>query len=339
MGKPGSYPLSCTWNEFQSLSICSECVNITSHIEHSGEDSERYQVSLPGGLSLAGFAGQINASVTNISSNLVGVEASVLQFSSLVWRSANTPPKINDRSVSAWECALYYCVNTYSAAVRDGILQQTVVSSWLNNSASLGQKSDLLYRPPLPPTSTITPDASEYYATHSAAKALNSFMSHTFNGSGGIQREGSEPVFSSDIIHALYETTNYSKRIENLATSMTNSLRQQNNGSLTVSHGLAYKSETFVHVRWAWLAYPIVIVVLSIVLLIYTIVDNNHRDLQVWKASILALMYHAQGLKLGDELHGSTITLGQMAGKSRDLSICLVNAGNGNWELLRADQA
>ena len=122
---------SCTWNTFASLAICSKCVNITSFVEKTCNESGCYQLLLPGGPSLLGFTGQINSSVSHISRELNDIEASVVRFSSLLSKRTH-----DSDDVLAWECALSYCVNTYIASVTNGDIQQRINETWRNNSAS-----------------------------------------------------------------------------------------------------------------------------------------------------------------------------------------------------------
>lgn len=102
-----------------------------------------YGLSIPGGPSLFGLGGQINSSVTHISTNLSDIEASVVRFSSLISKRMN-----NSYDFLAWECALSYCVNTHLASVTDGDTEQRLEETWRNNSASHSQGSDLIYNPP-----------------------------------------------------------------------------------------------------------------------------------------------------------------------------------------------
>lgn len=198
---------------------------------------------MAGGPSLFGFGGQINSSVTRISTNFDDIEASVVRFSSLISKRMK-----DSDNVLALECALSYCVNTYFASVTDGDIDQRVEETWRNNSASHSQGSDLIYNPPQS-IINITANASISKAVSLAASAMNSFMSETFSGSGGIYSSGSGSAFSSDVIYALYDTKNYSKSIENLAASMTNNIRQQNDSGSAPFEGVAYETETYVNVR------------------------------------------------------------------------------------------
>ena len=311
------------------MAICSKCLNITSSVEKTFNGSGSYDLFLPGGPTLLGFGGQINTSVSRISKDLNDIEASVFRFSSLTTKSMDETDDIQ-----AWECSLSYCVNTYFASVTDGEIEQRVDASWRNNSASHSQDYDLIYNPPQS-IINITANASAFRVDHLAAKAMNSFMSETFTGSGGINSSSSGSAFSSDVIHALYETKNYSKRIENLATSMTNNIRQQNDSGSSPFEGIAYKTESYVNVRWAWFAYPATVLALSLLYLLGTIIESKNRDIPVWKSNNLALLLNGQGLELSKSDHSPVNTLSEMGEMAKDIKIELIQTSDEDWRLVQ----
>ena len=318
---------SCTWQTFSSLAVCSKCVNITSHVKKTCDTNGCYEISLPDGPALYGFGGQINSTITNVSPGLNDFEASVVQFSSLISKRMND----SDDAV-AWECALAYCVNTYSASVTDGQLHQKITQSWQNNSASLSQGSDLIYHPP-ESVIDITPNASTFRVDSLAAMAMNTFMSETFSGSGRINKSGSGSKFSSDVIHALYDTRNYSKRIGNLAMSMTNNIRQQNDSGSNPLSGTALETETYVKVRWAWFSYPAALIVLSLVYLLGTIIETTHRDILIWKSSNLAMLFHGRSLEMNKSDRGPVNALSQLSERAKDINVELVQIDEEDWKL------
>ena len=278
---------------------------------------------------LLGFGGQINSTVSHISKDLDEIEASVVRFSSLFSKRMN-----DSDDVMAWECVLSYCVNTYLASVTNGDIEQKVEQTWLNNSASHSQGSDLIYSPPQS-IINITANASTFKVASLAAKAMNEFMSRTFTGSGGINASGAGSNFSSDVIHSLYNTQDYSKSIENLATSMTNNIRQQNDSGSSPFEGIAYKTETYVHVRWAWFAYPATLLALSLLYLLGTIIESRNREILVWKSSNLALLLHGQGLELSKKDHVHAKTLKEMTEMAKDIDIELIQTRDENWKLVQ----
>jgi len=311
------------------LAICSKCLNITSQIKKSCNDEGCYELSLPGGPKIHGFGGQINASVTDISSDLHSIEASVVQFSSL-----NSKPMDKSDAAVAWECALYYCVNTFTASVTDGEFSQAIHETWRNDSASYSHASDLIYNPP-DSIIDIATNSSFFKVAYLAAKALNSFTSETFTGSGGIKSPSYGSAFSSDVIHALYYASNYSHRMDNLAASMTNNIRKQNDSESSPFEGETYKIESYVHVQWAWLTYPLVLLLASLLCLFGTILDSARRKILVWKSSNLALLFHGQGLDLNDQEGVAMNALSQMGAVAQELKFTLVQKEDENWNLVR----
>lgn len=318
---------NCTWPEFSSLAVCSRCDNITSLVEKSCNDSGCYMLSLPKGPTLSGLGGQINASVTNISSSLNEIQASVFKFSSLISKRVTDPD-----AAFAVECALWYCVQTYKSSVEDSIISQHTLRSWRNDSATLDQSSDLIYNvsgfnPDTPVNSTI------FEVSHLAAEALNSFMSETFTGSGGINKTGS--AFSSDAIQALYNTDNLTARMDNLAISMSNNIRQQNDSVASPAYGTAWKGETYVHVRWAWLSFPVAVAVLSLLFLVGSIIETAHRDILVWKSNNLALLFHGQDLGLTDPPMVPVNKASQMAQMAETVKLHLTQTMEKDWKLVQ----
>lgn len=298
-------------------------------VEKTCNEGGCYKLHLPGGPSLFGSEGQINSTVSHISKDLDDIEASVVRFSSL------SSKRMNDwDSLIGMECVLSYCVNMYHASVTNGDIEQRIDESWRNNSASHSQGADLIYRPPQS-IMNLTANASTFEVASLAAKAMNEFMSNIFTGSGGINSSGSGSAFSSDVIHALYNTNNYFKSIESLATSMTNNIRQQNDSDSSPFEGVAYQTETYVHVRWAWFAYPATVLALSLLYLFGTIIESRDRNILVWKSSSLALLLHGQGLELSKSAHMPINSVSEMTEMAKDLEIELIQTSDDGWILAK----
>lgn len=318
---------NCTWPVFSTLAVCSRCEDITSLVEKTCNNTGCYMLSLPNGPTLTGFGGQINASVTNISANLYDIQASVIKFTSLISKRIEDP-----NHALAVECAMWYCVQTYSASVENSVISQKALASWRNDSATLAQSSDLFYNVSTFNLTTDT-DTAMFRVSYLAAKALNTFMAKTFTGNGGMNTTGS--AFSSDIMQALYDTNNLTARIGNLAISMTNNIRQQNDTVARPSHGTAWKSETYVHVRWAWLSFPIALIVLALAFLVGSIIETAHRDILVWKSSNLALLFHGQDLKLKDPPTIHVNKVGQMTRMAEKVKLHLAQNQDDDWRLVQ----
>lgn len=317
---------NCTWPTFSSLAICNKCVDISSHIRRTCNETGCHQLSLPEGPSLSYSAGQINSSVTNISSSLGGIYASVVRFSSLIIRNIN-----ESDNILAVECSLWYCVQSYHTSVELGKLSQKVQSSWRNDSARLSDPSDLLYNPP---ESIINPslDPTSYRVSSLAARALNSFTSEMVTGSGGLHKSG--PAFSSDIIQALYRADSLATRIANLATSMTNDIRSQSNDSCGSVSGTAWVPESYVQVRWWWFSYPLIIATLSLIFLISSVIETARCKLMVWKSNNLIILFLGRKLVLDQTLRElSSNELSEVNEQIQDIKTQLSQTDDRTWQL------
>lgn len=319
---------NCTWPTFSTLAVCSRCVDITSYVEKTCNQTGCYKLSLPNGPTLSGLGGQINSSLTSISPNLKETYASIVQFTSLIYKKANM-----SGDTLATECSIWYCVQNYTASVDGGTPSQQVLSSWRNDSARLSGSSDLYYDPP---RSIINdPEMSgTFKVALLVARAMNSFMSEIFTGDGGINNSGSG--FSSDVMQALYSTDNVTLRIENLAISMTNNIREQNNSVSGPAKGTTWKSETYVHVRWRWFIFPSALLVLSLLFLLGAIVETSSRKVMVWKSNNVALLFHGRDLQLQDALHRIPVnTLSQMSEHAKHVMVDLVQTPGEDWKLVQ----
>ena len=75
-----------------------------------------------------------------------------------------------------------------------------------------------------------------------------------------------------------------------LAESMTEAIRTGPNSTINV--GLSYVEKTFIVIRWGYLAYPIALVLLTLVVLVAVILETKRQKAIAWKSSTLALLFH-----------------------------------------------
>ena len=312
----------CSFDLFSSLAVCSSCANITRSIQTSGT-----KLVLPNGPSISGVGGQINVTTTKDPLGLEDIEASVLRFSSIRTKDTN-----DSSTAEAWECVLYYCVNEYNATVQSGDLHQEIRRSWRNDSATLNLEEDLTYRPPSS-FANITYNASSTYVGYGAAQALNKFMSSSMTGSGGIRDNTTGSAFSSDITHALYETDDLPTRINNMVTSMSNNMRQQNNSGSSPLEGTALQTTTYLQVRWIWVVYPATVLFLSLCCLITTIIETERGKISVWKTSQIALLFHGQRLRLDKIGQVPASTMSTMTDQASKIEASLIHEGDQSWTL------
>ena len=213
----------------------------------------------------------------------------------------------------------------------DGAIQQRISKSQRNDSATYTGNADLEYHSP-------SGNGSDFRVDNLAAKAMNAFMSSSFTGSGGINSTTSTsgPAFSSDVIHALYDTRNYSRRIENLAISMTNNIRQQKDGSSSTFEGLALKTETYVKVRWAWFSYPAFVITSSLLYLLGTILETTYRDVSIWKSNNMVMLFHGRVMGLDSPENVPVTTVSGMRRLYEGVKVKLIRRDDGDdWKFVQ----
>jgi hypothetical protein len=87
---------------------------------------------------------------------------------------------------------------------------------------------------------------------------------------------------------------NVTRHMERMAQAMTNVIRSDSSSNDLIT-GTAYSLETYVAVHWAWLTFPLAMLLLSIVFLAATMLKisgQSHVDIGTWKTSAMpTLMY------------------------------------------------
>lgn len=123
---------NCSWDNFTSLAVCSRCNDLTNQIEevppeNPMHDSESNRVrQLPNGLQTY-YAYPMYAYGSGNENNSV----SFTSYDTLIWSMAMINATLKDPETkaaeySAIECGLWYCVNNYTSAVKDGILTEII---------------------------------------------------------------------------------------------------------------------------------------------------------------------------------------------------------------------
>lgn len=114
--------------------------------------------------------------------------------------------------------------------------------------------------------------------------------------------------------------------LDDITTSLTTFLRSSPNS--TVAAGTAQSPVTYVHVTWAWLAYPATLAFLAALFLLVCIVFSSERGALVWKSSNLALLYH--GLDQVGDADVRPQSLEEMEDEAKQAWVQLTADGNGD---------
>lgn len=290
---------NCTFAPYQSLGICSRCANITDSLTlHKVEGFTAQQVTynyvLPNNFSFqTSTTGQYVMNSTYLG-NLVSLnttgQANILNFTAITSSGYGVPP-----AVSATECSLYFCVDTYHAAVNGGAFMERLTSiEGTSNYSSSSLKDfeivpDTCYLNGTQQESTHSPECA-FKVNALSTLALSNSITPLLKGTGSLFMSN-RPSWSSDSIEALYGTygnyTDINLVFQSLASSLTFHARSE---VCHASHnGTAWSTVSYIHVRWLWMILPITLVSLSALFLIITIIHTRRQ--YIWKSSPLALLF------------------------------------------------
>jgi hypothetical protein len=264
-----------------------------------------------------------------------------------------------NQTPQAWQCALYFCLQTYNTSVLNGVLNVDTVSSW---NSDLGTPLPPIDQFPLdyvgtndttferPADSLVKGGNTTFFIPAGTIAAMAAYLNYTMSGSQAMEASETNPQdkWPNDVVQALNSTVDIAGMMAGLASSITIFMRQSDNrGSFpdTAVAGVSLKTETYVYVRWAWIALPATALFLSTIFLLTTMIRASKEQTPVWKSSSLAILFH--GLSDDDARIARSSFRGSMsASRVTDMKkvaettkVRLEKGAPGEWSLAVSDQA
>jgi hypothetical protein len=219
----------------------------------------------------------------------------------------------------AQECALSWCVKTIQSSYNRGEYSEVVLDTAFNTTTGafpwqgfpfkneVEEGTDLIYLENI----TIQVGAPsneqgshEYGATNITASSIIQGLTDIFPSYTTIASQSATPVFRYKVWSAGAPWTqllhfnpwvapnNVTRHMERLATAMTNIVRSA--PSHQDVNGSAWEKETFISVRWEWLVFPFLLLILSFVFLVSTIIKTSKDSgANVWKTSTMPTLIYS----------------------------------------------
>ncbi|KAF4556381.1 Hypothetical protein D9617_1g082580 [Elsinoe fawcettii] len=333
---------NCTFPPLETLAICASCVDLSQLMTRYCQNGVPEDGNVTGcGWELPGRTAVLNTSSDVFSMTPTFGSSSgslpyttIMRLTFLGAESRTVPDALNPW---AKQCTLSACIQTLQSTVKNGVLSERILSSTINTTVV-----STLSSTPAPVTITSAQSNTSYLLAPGSKLALESWFANLFR-TGSASRSSPPPLahdnvlvnltvgvssgmtfFDTDITTAFYWMYyEYDGGIErlmsDLSTSMTVAIRSFNGA---VPHqGQAWAWQAFVHVRWGFIAVPVVTVVLTAGFLAAAMWRSSRSGTEVWKSSALALLCH--GLD-GDvkELVGKG-ALGEKARRARGVRVWL----------------
>ncbi|KAF1829796.1 hypothetical protein BDW02DRAFT_509094 [Decorospora gaudefroyi] len=216
----------------------------------------------------------------------------------------------------ALECVLTWCVKSIKSSYNSGEYEEEVLETFFNTTAG-----------PFPYESVIFSDGTDVTYGEDINIDIGLSLSGRNISGYGTSNESILPISAgftdmfpsftlamneSDIPKLRYFTwelgparnqilgfnpwlapNNVTRHMERFATAMTNVVRSVGGKGEMVA-GDAWKMETFVSVQWAWLTFPLLLLILSFVFLILTMMKTSDKgSIGVWKTSAMPTLIYS----------------------------------------------
>jgi hypothetical protein len=292
---------NCTWPTTPSLAVCGGCTK-NDYTQTCGKlnDVQTCNFTAPSGTRFQNGTGLYFKSVPGTGSVYNSSDPSRVYFANWdVGGVSNTSygwASWNKTTFVTYECALWACVQSYSASVQSSTQIQSQNLSWSNvvgiqNSSNVYKVNSTFGNPTNGSDSSSGSD--QYTVTNIAATLLRSYFTlenDFLNGS--VAAAGSRGIdYSNDYIEVMYNATQYANLdsfTKNIAVSMSNVFRTAEPAQNDMYNGTA--STLSVTVKWHWLALPIILVAASLLLSLVNIVRTARSDVGAWKGGPLAFL-------------------------------------------------
>ncbi|KAM3520858.1 hypothetical protein NHJ13051_006607 [Beauveria bassiana] len=319
------------WPIFPSLAVCGECTPKTVLIECSDEICV-YNVS--SNTSIKVLRGDDNEAfkVRPITERPLPREQGTTAYLSIFELVGASEHKSKTNS-KGFECALWVCMKAYDTSMNDGHLSQRIISVW--NETQLEKKTNAHLDEHVfinVPNEMNTLEHSRYTISARAVETIRRFMDNLTNG--WYQDNGGRVNFSSDWIEAIHDgLPAMSEWMDQLTLSLSNEFRRHGKlrDSFSTSYeGSATKLANFVKVKWLWMLYPPLCLIVSLYYLFATISASVRDDVAIWKGDSMPMLFsciHPDILHLGSgmiDTHKGLDELGRHG-------IALAKSESGAW--------
>jgi hypothetical protein len=232
-------------------------------------------------------------------------------FEAIYQANSGDNPSNSISAISATECALWFCIQAYDISTTLGIQTQTLNASWTTVLYPPGGGWDTLPFANIPADFNIVPANTTYSLSYLQLQSV--IQSFSWNQSinrtvSEMDSEGSILTVSSDLATSMWDGSgNWTHWIDKLSRSLTNTIRTtwpvSNSTDSKYYAGQVSNTQSYVHVRWAWLAFPAAMLLASLVFLLASMWQTYRSNTHAWKDSALVLLSVALDPDILDNAH------------------------------------
>lgn len=331
----------CTFPDYASLAVCSNCHNVTSLLQitnMSGEfDVRKY--SLPNGHTMvedyvtgdtpflnisASFAyplpGNTTLPLNGDALSRYQTGATITNISVITGGSVSRPGNLN-----AWDCVLSFCVKSYHGHQSLSYSEDTALDIFdelklsVFHASRTGGSANIIIDVPWTHLTTIGNQNRTFSVPNVDLMKLQKSLAAILFGEFTVLPGGTNYV--TGIAQGFYYNglENVEKTLASIADALTDTIRMNSKGRI---QGTVLIVEPFIQIQLFWLLYPLVMVILATVFLGLTVRRTQQSGVPSWRSSVLAVMEHGVNSSIqedtgSDLLNGFDSDLATTAGKER----------------------
>ncbi|OJD13755.1 hypothetical protein AJ78_05822 [Emergomyces pasteurianus Ep9510] len=349
--KPSCPTGNCTWPIFHSIGVCSRCIDMADKVTLEGactpgdflEMEKNCTISFQHGVPIVnpydgvGAASYIawllnykpdhgntfSAVTKQIKGNFAGLDNPLF---ALGWVEIDYSTLKNTTPIArAMECMVTYCLERHNVSVQAGV---SIKSTEPVHLASMDQLSGWDITETLLPADEMV-RVINFVVDSNAGHALWKRLILNLLGNATTWPVSTEYFIPSNTFIGIARTIDDKMHmIETVARSLTDSILQPSNQTMT---GVVGVPEQFIHVRWGWIALPTFIVLTTMLFLFLVMLGTKAHDVEVWKSSSLALLYHGLEKPNEDNAHFSRVS--DMTQHAANVRVRLATSEADTWEL------
>ncbi|KAJ5740281.1 hypothetical protein N7493_000153 [Penicillium malachiteum] len=356
---------NCTWPTVSSLAICGECTDVSSNViyglENDTKNSTWRNYALPDGTRLSNHESASSDESTLLQASWANESYQGLRYQSLAQDPANgrlmlahfevisvTVVSLRNES-RATECALWFCVRAHNFSMTNGQLSQSTVGEWShvdprssrdyaklaaddedNNDGS----DNVMLNFSQPPAVFNVPAGTDFIVGANIAKTFATLASRSFPMQ--VYRYGTESTQTNQSAALWGYVGRMDSYIDNFAAILTQTLRTSSPTSpYTDTHylGTTWRDEVYVHVRWPWLAFPVVMIVGGCVLTLATVWCTDRSAIGLWKSNAMVLLLTGVSDHIRDAAVGAMNAHGEFLDLRVGYEQVALSEVDGKWRL------
>ncbi|CAO2655607.1 Nn.00g044100.m01.CDS01 [Neocucurbitaria sp. VM-36] len=236
---------------------------------------------------------------------------------------------------AALECVLSWCVKTLRSTYDEGRYHEEIIGTFFNTTTSPSPDpwtseyyetdaengTDITYLPDIDiyVEKTLNENKTTIFgmSNDTAAVVIQSFID-IFPAQTSATNESTVPLlryrtwqigppYMRELdFNPWVAPNNVTRHMERLATALTNEIRSVKSNATFVP-GSAYGREVFIYVKWEWLSFPLLLLLLSLAFLISTMVKTSKDGgMGIWKNSAMPTLIYSLPKEIQPQFHSSS---------------------------------